>query len=500
MSEQVAKRSRKKTVQVKLDVVDRALAELEGPAANQRVIWQPQDGPQSLFLLCDFREIFFGGAAGGGKSDALIGRILQHANEYGSACRAILIRQSYPTLEELEARCLELFTPIWGDKCYKAGTKRFELETANGTAMVRLRAMAEKKDVYKHHGHQFSLICWDELTMWESDWWYEYLLTRLRSPYGAKCSMCSTSNPGGVGHNWVKARFMVDESGRRIPPFTPIPIRMRSGNVHYRIFIPSKLTDNKILMENDPDYIDQLAATADPVMRRALLEGDWDIVAGNAFPEFRREIHVIGRRPLPEGVRVWIACDWGSFRPFCVLWAYMTNDGQMVIFHELYGKGEKPNRGNDMPASEVKKLIERVNESYDIRPSEGWLDPQCWAAEPGTASTYELLGGAKFGWKKWGKGKDSRKNQKQAVHEMLKVVNDRSRLAITDNCENLIQCLSTIGRDENDVEDVDTDAEDHAYDALRGLICKKGLTRRGMSDVSDFAKAIREYNASIRYS
>jgi hypothetical protein len=159
-------------VSVKADVVDRV----------QGVLWGPQPGPQTLFLSCRYKEVLFGGQAGGGKSDALIGDCLHGVFQYGSAWRAILFRNEYPNIEELEGRCLELFTPIWGDGCYKVGRKRFELDTEKGTAILSLRAMDERKAVYKYQGHQFSWIGFDELTQWPSDWWYEYLLSRLRSP------------------------------------------------------------------------------------------------------------------------------------------------------------------------------------------------------------------------------------------------------------------------------------------------------------------------------
>ena len=243
---------------------------------DTKVVWKPQPGPQTSFVTCPFEEALYGGAAGGGKSDALLGDFASGIELYGGAWKGILFRRSFPQLEELEARAIEIFSPFYGIESYKRARHTWEFKTAKGTATLQFRALEDKSDVYKFQGHQFTWIGFDELTQWPSDFWLEYLLTRLRSPHGVPCFLRAATNPGGVGHSWVKERYLIG----RVPPMTPIRVKLPSGAVRTRIFIPAKLDDNKILMQNDPGYLDRLSSISDPLLRRALRDGDWDIFAG----------------------------------------------------------------------------------------------------------------------------------------------------------------------------------------------------------------------------
>jgi len=444
------------------------------PAETRNVIWTPQPGPQYDFVTCPFRECMYGGAAGGGKTDALLGDYSGGIEQYGEDWIGVLFRRSYPELEEVERRAMQIFSPIYGQDAYKRGRRTWEFPTAKGTALLRLRAMQELGDELKHQGHQYSWIGFDELTQWPTDRWLEYLLTRLRSAGGAPCFVRLASNPGNVGHAWVKKRYKIGE----VEPRTPMAYKAkRSGRVHHRIFIPAKLSDNVILTKNDPNYEDQLDNISDPVLRRALRDGDWNVFAGQAFQEFNVAHHVIPWHKLPRGVPVRRTLDWGFSHPYGCLWGYTNYDGQVIIFRELYGQGERANEGTREAPEQVRKKIAEIEKSLEFIPDICRLDPQVISDDESGTSIYDRLGGIKMKWEGWAKYPGSRVAQKQEIHDLLAVVNGVPRLLIMDNCPNLIRTIMGLPISPRDPEDVDSNAEDHLYDALRGLVADRIRTR-----------------------
>lgn len=441
--------------------------------AGRDVIWTPQAGPQTAFIRCPFKEVLYGGAAGGGKSDALLGDFASGIEQYGGAWRGILIRREYKQLEELESRALEIFSPHYGLASYKKGSNTWYFNTAKGVAQLRLRAIADDRDVLKHQGHQFSWIGIDEAGHFPSDYVLEYLLTRLRSPKGAPTYVRLTANPGGIGHSWLKERFRIGVH----PAMGPFDLpATASGDVSQRIFIPAKLTDNRILMENDPTYADRLDAIADPILRRALRDGDWDIVSGAAFPEFRKDVHVVDNHVVPDGAVIWRSMDWGYNKPFACLWGYADFDGSVNVCGEYYGCGIKPDTGVRMDPEQVAERVRRVEEVNGWSVREAYLDPQCWA-QHGGATIFEQLGGHKMRWKPWSKEHNWRRNKKQLLHSYLRVINGESRLTIQKRCTHLIRTLGILPLDERNPEDVDSRSEDHLYDALCGLLSKNVPTK-----------------------
>lgn len=425
-------------------------------------------------LSCPFPELLYGGSAGGGKTDALLGDFAAGIEQYGAAWQGIIFRRTFPMLDEIERRSLEIFSPVYGSKCYSVGNKRWKFP--NG-ARLRLAFLDSDEDTLQYQGQAFTWIGWDELTQWPTDYAYNYMLSRNRPAAGkAPCFIRATSNPGGPGHNWVRDRFVAPA-----PPRTPI-VEMGTdikGNPirRVRVFIPAKLSDNRILLENDPTYFDRLNQLSDPVLRAALRDGSWDVMQGMAFSEWDPSVHVIPSGPVPDGVTVWRSLDWGFDKPYCCLWFYADYDGNIVVFNEIYGKGEQVGRGSREPASVVREKIESFEAANNLWVPVGYLDPQCWAAHDDVNSIYQNLGGAHLNWQAWAKGPDSRVNHKQIVHDYLKVVNGRSRLQIMDRCKHLIRTIPALPRDPHNREDVDTKAEDHAYDALRGGLVRKVLNR-----------------------
>lgn len=429
---------------------------------SSQIAWKPQEGPQEAFVSCPLTEVLYGGAAGGGKTDALLGDYSSGIDRYGAGWQGVIFRRTFPQLQEIEQRAMQIWGPIYGVKAYNKANHQWNFPSG---AVLKLRFLEKNSDVENYQGHQYSWIGWDELTQWPDDYCYTYMFSRLRSAKGAPCFVRATTNPGGVGHSWVKARF--------IDPATPMTLIKDDITGENRVFIPAKLSDNKILVSSDPGYELRLDMISDPVTRRALKDGDWNIFAGQAFGEFDPSVHIIPNHELPAGVPVWKACDWGFVKPYCVLWAYANYDGDIVIWNELYGMKDKPNEGSEEPATVVRDKIESVEATNNVWTEISYLDGQCWAKLDDQPSVYDRLGGASMNWQPWPKGPGSRVNQKQIVHDWLKVINGKSRLKIMERCHNLIRTLPAIPLSRHNPEDIDTDSEDHAYDALRGLLAKK---------------------------
>lgn len=456
------------------------MSEVVVKTADPAIAWKPQGGPQTLFCACPYDEVFYGGAAGGGKTDAVIGKYALGIERYGHGWHGVIFRQHYKNLEEIERRCLEIFSPIYGSDRYKVGRHTWEFPSG---ATLKLRTLSERNDVYQFQGHQYPYIAFDELTQWPDDWWWEYLRSRNRSPHGCPCSINGTSNPGGVGHNWVKAYFLQNDDGTHLPPLNKKQIITPKGRVITRFFIPAKLEDNQILMEMDPLYEDKLESMSDPILRRALREGDWEIISGTALPELRRDVHVVPNCTPPRDNHGWFALDWGTYRPYAGLWAFRNSDAQIVVWNELYPVCPKPNVGSGESAKIVRDKIVDIEREYRIRCYERYIDPQCFEKDPDNPSVVANLGGDAMGWIAWSKGPGSRLNQKNEIHEKLKIVNGKSGLVFCERCVHTWRTLLTLPRDDKVVEDVDTDAEDHLYDALRGIVCKNVPTKDEWNDM-----------------
>jgi hypothetical protein len=434
-----------------------------------------------LACACPYEVILYGGAAGGGKSDWIIGTQAQREQAYGANYRGIIFRRSYPQLEEIESRALELFTPIYGSGIYRAGRKQFDFPSG-GT--LKLRSIEDDKDVYKYIGHQYTDINWDELTMWPNDFAFNYLMSRLRSAAGVPCRVRAATNPGGPGHHWVKRMFLKKEDGFTDQPrFEPQTVVGRSGSMLRKVFIPAKLSDNKVLMKNDPAYADRLDAIADPNIRRALRDGDWDILAGAALPELRGEVHLIRNVTPPPGVDTWCSCDWGYTKPYSVGFFFRNYDGCVVQWAELYGMGSKENEGNRESPARVMEKILHLEKEFGVICHERWLDAQHFNPEPGSPSIADMLGGAQLGWRPWAKGPGSRQARKTKLHEFLAVINGASRFVMCERCVHTWRTLVSLPLDPRNPEDVDTDAEDHCYDMVCGGLMKDVKTKAEMDRI-----------------
>lgn len=432
-----------------------------------RACWAPQPGPQTDAISADWcSELLYGGAAGGGKSDFLLGDYLQDVEHFGAAWQGILFRRSLPELEEMIARSQEIYAgsgAVWREQ-----RKRWEWPSG---AMLRMRYLEADRDATRYQGAAYTWIGWDELGQHPTPFGYKYLRARLRSAHNVpRKRIRSSANPGGVGHHWIKAKF-VDPAPKGFVPFKDPDT---DGDV---MFVPSRLTDNAILMKNDPEYVGRLKGLGSPALVKAWLEGDWNIIAGAFFPEFGPQ-HIVRPHELPKEWTRFRAMDWGSAKPFSVGW-YAISDGSvpayprgaLIKYREWYGcKSGEVNVGLKLTAEVVGAGIAERERGELI--SYGVIDPAAHSHDGGPSIAERILIGS-GGTVAFGRADNSRVGARGALSGWdqlrARLVGEEGRpmLYFFDTCRDSIRTIPALPHDENRPEDVDTDAEDHAGDETR---------------------------------
>lgn len=443
---------------------------------NSQIIWEPQP-KQAQALSCPAFELLYGGAAGGGKSDFLLADYLSGVNSWRKHWAGILFRRSYSELEELVKRARELYTPL-GAK-YNESKSTFTLPTGS---TLKLRYLEREADVARYQGHQYTWVGFDELGNYPSDHAWRFMISRIRSAAGAPCYIRGTANPGGVGHAWIKARF--------IDGFIPMKIYKDPELNLTRCFIPSTLEDNSALMINDPEYETRMKLLPTHLYQ-AMRFGNWDVFAGQVFAEFSRETHVIKPFALPPGQWFKFASmDWGYAKPFSVGWWAVNSDGRMIRYRELYGcNPNEQNVGIRKAASDVaaEAWSLSVGEGVDIMVA----DPAVWSKDDDAPSIADKF--AAVGWKIEPAIND-RVNGLMQMHQLMMNTGEDGRpmLLVFETCFGFIRTIPTLLPDQRRPEDIDSALEDHIYDESR------------YAAMSQYAKtpasALRKQNGSWNFS
>jgi hypothetical protein len=315
-------------------------------------------------------------------------------------------------------------------------------------------------------------------------------IMKLKAALRAKnvpVGMRLTGNPGGPGHQWVKARY-VD------PAPSGYSITLDEQGLE-RIFIPSRVQDNPALLSNDPTYIQRLQASGSKELVRAWLEGDWSVITGAYFPEFSYASHVIPKQPLPDHWTRIRAMDWGSAAPFCVLWAAVSDGSEtpngrffpkdsLIVYREWYGWNGTPNKGCKMMAQEVGVGIKAREQGEKIH--DEVLDPAAFASDGGPSIAERL----NLNFRRADNKRVARLGMSggwDAVRERLRGTDaseGKPLLYFMENCVHVIRTLPALQHDSLRPEDVDTTGEDHAGDAVRYLCLSRPLTRKASAAVN----------------
>ena len=426
---------------------------------KENVIFKPNEGPQMDFLAAGETDVLYGGAAGGGKSYAMLVDPLRFAHR--GAHRALILRRSMPELRELIDKSRELYPKAFPGCKYREVEKLWNFPSG---AKVEFGFLERDADVYRYQGQAYSWIGFDEITHLPTEFSWNYLASRLRTtdseivPY-----MRCTANPGGSGAHWVKKRY--------ISPSPPNESYVGDDGIT-RKFIPARLNDNPYLAQ-DGRY-EQMLKSLPPTQRKQLLEGNWEISEGAAFTEFDRGLHVIDPFEIPLHWERVKGLDYGYASESACVWATIDpSDGTLIVYRELYRKG--------LLSTELAEMLTNM-ELSDPTSVRGVLDTACWSRTGTTGPTIAetlIQSGHKL--------RPADKNRiagKIQIHEHLKVQpSGRPRMQIFNTCPNLIRELQSIPLDKNNPEDVNTHAQDHAYDALRYLIMSRPRINDPLSQI-----------------
>lgn len=440
---------------------------------------------QRLALAYDVDELLFGGSMGGGKSEVLIAAGLRLCKTVPGST-ALLMRRTYPELHELKRRIQA-----------RAPEARF-VKSSNtfyfpNKAELQLGHAQYDDDVTKYQGRELQLLLIDELTHF-TKFQYTFLLSRLRASgtvlarmneLGIRPSAMSSANPTGHGHAWVKERFITPA-----PPQTMF--RTQAGSV--RVYVPARLTDNPHLDQSQ--YLKQLRGL-DPVMQRAMIDGDWDVLLGSVrFPNWRRHLHVVNPEEYPIDVtkhRTAVGVDYGVADPYAAVWGALMPDGTVVVYRETGGTDKTATE----QARQIKHL-EQPEERTHHHPTTVAADRSMWnrtgrsgakqhdttRPDPGSIAHayYQQFGNQLT------RSNSDRIAGWARIDELLRPrpcdtscgqpnCEGHPRLIIYSTCVNTIKDLAELPRAKRNPEDAETsNVNDHYPDALRYLVMELTTT------------------------
>jgi len=438
-------------------------------------IWRVLPGSQQLFLESPVKEVCFAGTRGSGKTDAMLMAFANHCNHgYGDHWRGVIFRRNYKHLDDIIAKSKRWFYRSALKPRFLASSSSLKWVWPTGEELL-LRAFENEDDYWSYHGHEYPFIGWEELTSWPSINCYESMKSCNRSSFGTEIPRIirSSTNPYGVGHNWVKGYFI-----------DPAPY----GNVicdadgNERVCLFGSIKENPHLRD---EYIKTLESITDPNKRKAWLDGSWDITSGGMFDDiWDRTKHVLEPFAIPSSWKVDRAFDWGSSRPFSVGWWAQSdgttarmNDGTSRTFPrgtlfriaEWYGCTGKENEGLRMTASNVALGIVARELPMKLRIQPGPADSSIYDVTD-DASIAQNMEKSGVRWVHADKRPGSRKNGWELIRGRLEAAannDDRPGLYIFSNCRDFIRTVPSLPRDDKDPDDIDTDAEDHIADETR---------------------------------
>ena len=481
--------------------------------ARAPVVWRPQPR-QAEFMSRPEPEALYGGAAGGGKSDALVIEALRqvHIPHY----RALILRKTYPQLSDLVDKSQVYYHRAFPQAQYNATAHVWNFPSE---AKIYFGSMQYTKDRTNYQGKAFDFIGFDELTHFEWEE-YSYMMSRNRpTGPGTRVYMRATTNPGGIGHGWVKARFITPAPpGTRVylrattnpggvghgwvkarfitpaPPGTPIveafPVRMPDGTEKVlqraRVFIPSSVFDNPALLENDPDYLASLASLPE-AEKQALLYGSWDSFSGQVFTEWRNDpahyqdqrwTHVIAPFPIPKHWKIYRGFDFGFSKPFSVGWYAADEEGRLYRIKELYGCTGRPNEGLRIdPVEQARRIreVEQNDPQLRGRVIQGIADPAIFDESRGESIAAMMERGPNF--LHWMPGDHTRLAGKMQFHYRLAFDGEGwPMFQVFDTCRHFLRTIPNLVYDESNVEDIDTRQEDHIYDECRYVLMEHPIS------------------------
>ena len=424
---------------------------------------------QNAAELYDY--VFYGGSAGPGKSYFLrhypIKFLIETWHKTGlKGIRAGLFCEDYPALQDRHLSRLKYEFPDWLGT-YKGQTHDFVLHDEFGGGVISFRNL---DDPSKYLSSEFALIEVDELTKNPKET-FDFLRLRKRWPGIEHTKFIGASNPGGIGHDWVKQlwierNFSTDETEK--------------NQFHFIKALPQ---DNKYLPET---YYNTLSSLPEK-LRKAYRDGNWDVFEGQYFSEWDKERHVIEPFTIPESWKRFRAYDHGRDAPACCLWFAVDYDGRAYCYREFYAKGLDV----DQIALELSKLSLGETYAYSV------ADPAIFANIGYTdkfggqtiAETFSRYGITFF------PASNRRVDGWGLFHQYLRWEEFiKPKLQFFKTCVNSIRTIPSLIHDELKGEDVDTDGEDHAGDATRYFLMSlhERVSPKPLNDIEKKLKQMKE--------
>ncbi len=438
-----------------------------------RLSWRPQPGPQTRFVATPVFEVIYGGARGGGKTDATLGDFLLHQRRFKAHAVGLFVRRTRVALESTIERAKVLYAgsgAVWREQ-----KSRFVWPSG---ARLSFRYLDRDEDAQAYQGHAYTRVYVEELTQFVSPGPVDKLKATLRSAAGVPCGFRATCNPGGPGHNWVKARYI--DTG-------PWKVTANADGLA-QVFIPARVADNPALLESDPDYVARLRQSGSEALVRAWLEGDWDLVEGAFFDKWSCA-NIVAPFAIPDFWHRFFSFDWGYGAPFAVQWWTIASDptpaggrliprGAMVLYREWYGSTGRPNEGLRLTAEAVADGILERQRGETIR--YGVADPSIFNQDGGPSIGERLRrknlrvipadntrvgrAGAAGGW--------------DQLRARITGEDGKPMLYVFDTCRGIIRTLPVLQHDPDRMEDLDTNGEDHAADAARYACMSRPMTAK----------------------
>lgn len=425
---------------------------------------------QKMFHTASADEVLYGGAAGGGKTKAVVMDALLRCLRHPGT-QAYLFRRTYRELKDTVLGEALISVP---QDLGEYSASDYEIRLINGSVM-RFRHCQHDEDRTRYQGAEIQWLYIDELTHF-SKTVYDFLKSRLRArrALNVKPLVRATANPGGIGHAWVHDHFIARGEPEKEHTFTVFSETLKIAQQRSILYIPALCTDNPYLT---PDYIFELEQKP-RALRDALLHGRWDAFEGQVFTEWRDvperyhdglNTHVVEDAVIPAAWKRYRAFDFGFARPFAVLWIAVDPDGRAWVYRELYGAGA-PDEGVRKTPVEIARAILQTEEDAGEREVAGVADPSIWDASRGESIAAQMAKEGVY----FQKGDNARLAGKMQLHRRLAFDESGTPLLyVMRACRHTIRTIPALIYDPMRPEDVDTAGEDHIYDALRYFLMSR---------------------------
>lgn len=412
--------------------------------------------------------------------------------------RVAYFRRQYTQLEGIGGAIVRSHELLTGIAKYNQQKRQWKFP--NGS-VLKFAYLDNDDAVHNYQSTQMDVILFDEASQFT---WYQltYMQSRIRSVKGYPTFSAYASNPGGVSAGQIKQFFI-----RAGEPEMPHVVEVEPGKKQVHMFIPAKLADNLILEKNDPQYRKNLENLPE-ILRRQLLEGDWDTAEGMAWTEWREAKHVIPPFVIPDDWIRFRSYDHGYVKPYAVGWYAVDHDGRLYLYRELYGYGGRADVGSKEDpediAAKIIKLEAGEKISYAVADSAifgGRQDSSLTIAE----QFADAFGSRGVHWQPVSKGPGSRVAGKLEIHHRLKWEEggDDPMFLVFNTCRHFIRTFPNMILDDKNPEDIDTTLEDHHTDQFRYACISRPMVpqkpKEKLTDIQKHKKRLADRNKQNGY-